>query len=465
MTKTDPGASDRLPTFGPALTAGFGATLAMWVLWWLTHLPGVNAAAPLVVVLLTLALVVALAALARPAPYPFRTGLIGGGVTGVLNLLILGSALSVQAESTSQMADVANQFRANAPAIVAGYIALTVLAGAIAGLIARGIHAHHPIVDPDRWLARFAVVTVIAFFPLLAVGGAVTGTDAGMSVPDGVTSYGAFSALLPLSIMGEPRIFLEHTHRLFGTLVGLTAIALMVFALVREKRLAPRIFSVVLLVLVVVQGIFGALRVGESIAALAAVHGVFAQLVLAFAVVVACKLSDLDRHPPQSFDPQTHKASKRAERMTHITAWIVLIQLIFGALARHTQASHAVWSHVGFSIVVVSIVVIAASILRTADAASRNGRAMRRIGVLLMGTVFVQFILGGLALWQVGVAGQPAPIPTADQLAQAAPIDAVEAIITTAHQTVGALLLAFVATGVYWSKRTRKLAQKAAAAA
>lgn len=462
MNKTDAANPSRTTTIGPVLTAGFGSTLSMWIVWWLTHLPGLATATPFALFLLWTALIVSLSGLARLAPNPIRTGLLGGGVTGVLNLLILGSALSVQAEDTTQMADAANQFRDNAATIVLGYVALTLAAGALAGLIAKGTRTHQPATDPGVWLARFAVVTVITFFPLLVVGGAVTGTESGMSVPDGVTSYGAFSAMLPMSVMAEPRIFLEHTHRLFGTLVGLSAIALMLFTLAREKRLAPRIFSAILLVLVIAQGVFGAIRVGASVGALAAVHGVLAQLVLAFAIVVACKLSPLDRHPPSSFDPETATAARRAERLTHFSAWAVLIQLIFGALARHSEnGAHAVWSHVGFSIVVVAMVVIAAATLRTADHESPTGRLMRRIGKLLMATVFVQFLLGGLTLWQVGVSGSDKPIPTADQLAVAHDIDVLEALITTAHQTVGATLLAFIAMGVYWSKHTRKLSQAA----
>ncbi|MBZ0170894.1 MAG: COX15/CtaA family protein, partial [Phycisphaerales bacterium] len=453
MNTTDAPNSAHTTTLGPVLTAGFGSTLAMWIVGWLTHLPGLATSTPFALFLLCAVLVVTLTAFARLAPSPLRAGLIGGGVAGILNLLILGSVLSVQAEDTTQMADAANQFRDNAPFIVLGYIALTLAAGAIAGLIATFTRSRQPATDPGVWLARFSVITTLTFFPLILVGGAVTGTESGMSIPDGVTSYGAFSAMLPMSIMAEPRIFLEHTHRLFGTLVGLTAIALMLFTLAREKRLAPRIFSVILLGLVIAQGVFGAIRVGASVGALAAVHGVFAQLVLSFAVVTACKLSSLDRHPPLTFDPKTTATSKRAERLTHFSAWAVLIQLIFGALARHTQGgSHALWTHVGFSIVVVAMVVVSAATLGTADHESPTGRLLRRIGRLLMATVFVQFVLGGLTLWQVSVAGDTRPIPTADQLAAAHDIDVLEALITTAHQTVGATLLAFIAISVYWSK-------------
>jgi cytochrome c oxidase assembly protein subunit 15 len=454
--------SAKHPAIGPALCAGFGTTLAMWIVWWATHLPGAAAPKALAYALLCLTLLLGLIAGARASATPLRTGLLGGLLAALLNLLILGSVLTVQAENTAQMNEAANRFRDEAPTIVLGYLALLAAAGALAGAAGRALRVPRPPLDQGPWLGRFAVIVVLSFFPLLIVGGAVTGTESGMAVPDGVTSYGAFSALLPMSIMAEPRIFLEHTHRLFGTLVGLCAIALLVFALLREKRLAPRIFSAVLLVLVILQGIFGAIRVGASLSSLAAVHGVFAQMVLAFAVVTACKLSPLDRDPPTEFDDRTALAARRAERLTHFSAWALLIQLTFGALARHSEnGSHALWTHAGFSIVVVSLVVIAAATLRTASTESPVGRVMRRTGLLLTVTVFAQFVLGFLALWQVGMSGGARPVPTAEELATAHGIDVLEAIITTAHQTLGATLLALVAVGVYWSKRTRKLAQKA----
>jgi hypothetical protein len=60
-----------------------------------------------------------------------------------------------------------------------------------------------------------------------------------------------------------------------------------------------------------------------------------------------------------------------------------------------------------------------------------------------------------MTLWQVGVGGAE-PIPNADELAAARAIDPLETIITTAHQTIGASLLALIAIGVYWSKRIAK---------
>lgn len=452
-------ATNTSPLIGPALTAGFTATLGIWIIWWVTHLPGITTPAPAVLLLLLLALVTSLTLTARASARPIAVGLFGGGVAGVLNLLILGSVLSVQAENTEQMNEVANRFHDNAATIAAGYLALTVFAGLVAGLIGRATRRARTIDAPTAWLSRFAVLTVFSFVPLIAVGGAVTSTASGMAVPDGVTSYGAFSALLPMSIMAEPRIFLEHTHRLLGTLVGLTAIALMLYTLAVERRRLPKVFAVVLLLLVIIQGVFGAIRVDASLSSLAAVHGVLAQLVFGFAVLTAARLSVLDREPPASLDEATAHAARRSVRLTHLAAGAMLIQLVFGALARHSEnPSHAIWSHAVFSIVVVALFVFAAAALSTAGSVSRPGRLLRTIGRLLTIAVFAQFVLGFLTLWQVGLSGEPRTIHTAETLAEAPPINILKAIITTSHQSLGAALLALIVLGLYWSKRLHRVA-------
>ncbi len=451
-------AADRPRANEAAVVAGFTATIASWIAWWITHLPGLAMPTPVAAAILTLTLVAALAWTARKAVTPFRSALFGGLVAGILNLLILGSILGVQADSAEAMQSAANRFRDEAGSIILGYLLVTTLAGVIAGGLAASLPSSHADrTRPGRWLGRFAVVVVLSFFPLLFIGGAVTGTESGMAVPDSVTSYGAFSALLPMSMMAEPRIFLENTHRLFGTLVGLNAIALVVFAFISEKRFVPKMFAFVLLFLVITQGIFGAIRVGAGSVGLAAVHGVFAQLVLAFAVLTACKLSALDRAQPVPLDDRTRHAAAKGVRVTHIAAGALLIQLILGALGRHLpNGAHAIWTHAAFSLVVVLLIVISAATLRIASPATREGRLLRGIGLALTVLVFAQFVLGFAALWQVGVGGSANPIPVADQLATARPIDPVETIITTLHQTIGATLLALITLGVYWSKRLAK---------
>src|SRR5690606_22392887 len=76
-------------------------------------------------------------------------------------------------------------------------------------------------------------------------------------------------------------VFLEHTHRLLGTVVGALAIALVVRAWCwKDATPTQRWLSVAILGAVIVQGILGGLRVIWIDLDLAVVHGCFAQATL-----------------------------------------------------------------------------------------------------------------------------------------------------------------------------------------
>src|SRR5947208_8762209 len=100
-------------------------------------------------------------------------------------------------------------------------------------------------------LHRVALLTAIATFPLIFMGGLVTSKQAGMSVPDWPNSYGYNMFLFP------PRLWIggiryEHTHRLMATVVGLLSILLLIasfyseWAVRRERWLAAAVLGAVL---------------------------------------------------------------------------------------------------------------------------------------------------------------------------------------------------------------------------
>ena len=82
-------------------------------------------------------------------------------------------------------------------------------------------------------LHRVALLTAVATFPLIFMGGLVTSHGAGMSVPDWPNSYGYNMFTFPPSQwLGRQAggIFYEHSHRLMGTVVGFASILLVLFA-------------------------------------------------------------------------------------------------------------------------------------------------------------------------------------------------------------------------------------------
>lgn len=466
----------------PSVVGGLGSATLMWVLWWITHMPGVNAPKRPVELALGLLLLVgcALTAAAAGRKNALPVGIGAGVVAAVVNLLLLGSRLAVQAPSTGAMSDSANQLAAGAGVALAGFVAVSALVGGLGGLIGRVFAAPTRSAPAGRaraddtvaWSARLGAVTAVMVLPLLVVGGSVTSTASGLAVPDAVTSYGAVSVLFPLSLMAEPRVYLEHTHRLFGTLVGLATLLQAVLLTITLRRRAGSLVAHawVLLAMVCGQGLLGIVRVDRGApgeggdpgvtsagAGFALVHGATAQAVFAVAVWLAARLAAACARDERLVPEQTGRTARLAARAGAVTLGLLAVQLLTGATSRHFGAVHAVWTHVIGSLFVATLVVVVASALRGGDAFSLAAQRLRGIGGWMVASVFAQMMLGLIAFAYVGQRDRGAGIPTAEGLAAADPIDPAVAAIATAHQSNGALLIALVTLGTYWAWRTAKL--------
>src|SRR5215468_5102673 len=88
-------------------------------------------------------------------------------------------------------------------------------------------------------LHRFAVLTACTTVLLIFVGGLVTSTDSGLSVPDWPTTYGWNMFTFPLSKwVGGIRF--EHGHRLLASFVGFLTVVLALWLARREPRVWVR---------------------------------------------------------------------------------------------------------------------------------------------------------------------------------------------------------------------------------
>lgn len=444
-----------------ALAVGFGSAIAAWVVAWTLHLPGIRCPTAVALPAILLSLVLAGTALLRASPAPFRIrhGLFGGLVAGLVNLLIASSAAVEQPGSTAEMHQYANRFSDRAWLIIPGTIFVGVVAGLVSAWLAGGARRAGAATTRAHWVARLALVTVFIYLPLIVAGGAVTSTESGMAVPDSFTTYGAVSVLFPFELMAHPRIFLEHSHRLFGTLAGIVTIALMLRVLLSDARRISKALAVVLFVGVCVQGYMGARRVADISIPLAIVHGVFGQLVLATAGALAATLSVGWR----TLEPDDERAAG-AKRLT-VFAWgtvaAIVVQLALGAAARHlghmdppsTGTGHARLTHAAFSFVVMALILVLGARAMRVSRLGAGTIALKRLGIGLYGLVSVQFLLGWAALGLVSGSHDPRTVPTSDRLAQAQPIRTAEALITTAHQTGGALLLLLGVAMACWVTR------------
>lgn len=507
------------PLPGLWLAHGLAGAVALWAVWFLTHLPAVRLEAALAgpILLATFAGVVFFATRGEGAGRGWKIGLGAGVVAAMVNLLILGSKLVEQPAGLGE-AEAIGRLRPGAGLMVLGFLALSGAIGAAAGAVGGSIRTrnHRPLTlaagRHDRWLARLALVAAIAVAPLLLIGGLVTSTDSGMAVPDWPGTYGANMFLYPIALMADQRIFLEHTHRLFGSLVGLAMLTLFVAALaVRPHGWARAIGGVVVLVaiglgallahlaaslsagalfpilvslalvaaawlvrsfihdrageaagalgvLVALQGIAGGVRVTENALGYALLHGVGGQMVFALAVTVAAMLSLAYVRTDEAVPDAERAIGRRARALALAALACLFIQLVFGATYRHLGAAHALWSHVLFAFVVVLLAGLAGAAGTKRDESSTTpptdgARWLRRFGMGAMIVVAIQFVLGWVTLAAVTMREDRGPIPTAEMLAEAPTVPVLEALITTSHQATGALLLAAVTLTAVWGHR------------
>jgi cytochrome c oxidase assembly protein subunit 15 len=443
--------------FGPILCYGFGATVAMWIIGFVTHHPAISVPPMVAGILLIFTLLTAciFAGGSVERRRSWKVGLGTGIVSALLNMLVLGSYMVQKDEhgriAYSLIATEAGGF------ILLG--ALVGLAGGITGTILETIFSARrkelivPFGEPD-WLARFAIVAAGAAFPLLILGGLTTSSGSALSVPDWPGTYGANMFLYPIGLMTRPRVFIEHSHRLFGSLVGLTTFTLMIMTFVaHESRRWVRLWAVALFVIVCVQGYLGGIRVTEKSTLLALLHGVLAQIFFALLVAYAAIVSPMFKSADY---PRGVVTARRPKTMATALLHTTIVQLIFGAMYRHYGSPHAMYTHIAFSLIVVVFAIFAGMEIRTMLAQqmdarwARPQRSMGIVGAAILLCVGLQFALGWAALLVVGIKkGKPA-LPEGEAAVLLAEKSWAEQLIPTIHQANGALLLGLATLGYVW---------------
>jgi heme a synthase len=200
--------------------------------------------------------------------------------------------------------------------------------------------------DASVWPHRLAVVLACATFPLLFIGGLVTSKGAGLAVPDWPTTFGYNMFLYPWSQM-VGNIFYEHSHRLVASGVGLLTIALTLAFWLQERRPWLRRLGVAALLLVILQGVIGGLRVVLIEYTLAIVHAAFAQAFFALTVSLAIFTS-----ADWTGEPKDKRGidDGRLRRLSAVTTGLIYLQAIFGAVVRHT--GERVDAHLFFAVLV-----------------------------------------------------------------------------------------------------------------
>jgi cytochrome c oxidase assembly protein subunit 15 len=181
-------------------------------------------------------------------------------------------------------------------------------------------------------LHRFACFCAGAVLFLICVGGVVTSKNAGMSVPDWPTTYGYNMFYFPWhDWVGG--IFWEHSHRLDATGVGLLIVGLAVW-LCFQERIWLRWMGGVAVVLVILQGVIGGLRVVWSLDWLGIPHALLAQSFFVFVSLIALFTSRwwIEARPGAGRTP------RRWTGRTLAICGLIFAQLLLGATMRHEHA-------------------------------------------------------------------------------------------------------------------------------
>lgn len=435
---------------GPMVT-GLAVSVTMWCAWVVLHHPAIGMApqvsGPALLVLQGLALA-RFSARWRASVHPVATTLLGvvtGAFSGLFNLFALSSILVEQARPVKGM-NVTDQILEGGqrPAlwlVIAGYLALSVVLGLVGGALAHLVSSDRPAAPsaPSDWLARLARITLAAVFPLLILGGLVTSTGSGLAVPDWPTTYGGNMFLYPISLMAsDSHVYVEHSHRLFGVLVGLSTLLLALLTTRIDTRFWVTKWAWGCFALVCAQGVLGGLRVSMPTQTKALLHGVLAQLIFGMLAALAAYLADAYRAPTPEFIPGDRSRRVWATATLHL----LIVQLIMGAVYRHTGQVHALYTHIGLSLFVLVSTVIAGAVAskRPSDGSPQTA-VFGKAGLFVGAVVAIQVLLGGGAFF-AAPPGSHKPVAPAAELANATPPENWKTIVRTAHQGNGALLLA-----------------------
>lgn len=290
-----------------------------------------------------------------------------------------------------------------------------------------------PPAVPSPWSHRFAWALAAATLLLVFIGGLVTSTHSGLTVPDWPLSYGRF---MPPMIGG---ILFEHGHRLAAASVGLLTIALNLVFWKKEPRAWVRRAANGALGLVVLQGLFGGLTVLLRLPkAVSITHACLAQTFfgLSVALVVWTSRAWRERSPSVDGDP-ANVALPHVALLLFLTLYA---QLILGAVVRHT--GHAAGLHIANA----GLILLGMGwVFRRLSLGDGTDPRLWRLASVLALAYVVQVVLGTATLLSLLV---PRWI--------ASPVRPV--VLATSHVMTGALLLGLSAALTLLSWRGRPVA-------
>ncbi len=257
----------------------------------------------------------------------------------------------------------------------------------------------------DNGIRRFAALTAAMTLVLILAGGFVTTTRTGDTIPTWPKSWGQF----------EGGWWVEWSHRAVAGTVGLLVLGLAIALNLKEPRAWVRRIGWTALAAVFVQALIGGLRIYVPKAAVAIVHACFGQLVFCCMVAIALFVSRTWTSTP------TDDSAFAARKLGVVTTVFAFLQLVAGAVTRHTGAGMIVHL-VGAGLVLLHVTLLSTRLLMT---------PLRGWAKLLVALLFVQLGLG-IATWAI----------TAGGFVRSHESPLFQIVTISAHVAVGASLLA-----------------------
>jgi cytochrome c oxidase assembly protein subunit 15 len=257
-----------------------------------------------------------------------------------------------------------------------------------------------------KGIRRFAALTAAMALALILAGSFVTTTRTGDTIPTWPKSWGKMEVGWPV----------EWSHRAAAGLVAILVTVLAVWLQVREPRRGVRIVGWAALGAVLLQALIGGLRIYTfAPVPVAIVHACFGQLVFCAMVATALFVSEAWRRTP------TDESTAGARNLGIVTTGFAFLQLVAGAVTRHTGAVLVVHL-VGAGLLLLHVSLFASRLMLT---------PLRKGGYALLAILGMQLALG-VATWVIKAGG----------FVRSHESSLVQILTISAHVAVGAALLA-----------------------
>ena len=262
-------------------------------------------------------------------------------------------------------------------------------------------------------------------FLLLVAGALVTSTESGLAVPDWPLSYGK---VMPPMVGG---ILYEHGHRLIAaavsTLVGLE-FGIIFFCLEGKEKRKIKILAGAAFFTILLQALLGGLTVLFLLPpAISSAHAALAEIVFALTAVVALMCSKTWAALTKGELEENLRISSRCEearrayRWTLVATAAIYVQIVLGAVMRHTGAGLSIPDfptffggllpsaaelarpgvpiHLAHRFGAIVVVVLVAVAVRALSRVSAGAPLFAGFAATWTGLVAIQLLLGALSIW------------------------------------------------------------------